>query len=99
MPFAKNLSKNIGKDIIKNLSEYSQTLLDQVKKLQQMQSILLHRKQFKEHPRQLVIMQVIQFLIKLQKSQKLYHKIQRRLNMKQKYQNKNIYPQKKATNC
>ena len=91
------MNKNIGKNIGKNVSsKCSQKLLYHAKECPTDALKLLQKKLFKKHQKQLVIWSVIKLLIELQKTRELHRKIvQRQMNVKQKYLNKDISPERR----
>ena len=96
--FAKNMTKNIGKNLS---SQYSQKNLVMLNNLQRMDLKLLQTQQLQTQLKQLGIWLAIKPLIKLEKYQKFRNKvIQRKLkiSIRKKYLEKDTYLQNKNRN-
>ena len=81
LSFVKDMGKTMGNKINKNLSsKKSKIFLIILKTCQHLKGHLklLQKKQFKKLLKQLVIWSVITSLIKLQRSQEIYHRIVQR---------------------
>ena len=77
LSFAKNMGNYINKNISKNLSgKYSQKFLDHAKQLAKGALKTPWKKWFKKQQQQLVIWFVTRLPIKLQKPQKIHHRLE-----------------------